>query len=282
MPARRKARVPKPRIALVGFGRLGGALALAFKRARVPVAVLPHSGDSVRAAVAMGVRLAETEWLARADLCFLTVPDVVIGEVAADVATLLGPECAVVHCAGAKDLGVLAPAGKRPRGSFHPLCAISARTDSLEGTSVALAGSDRKTLAALRGLVEALGLTAITVDERHRPAYHAGAVLSAGGVVALASAAVEALGVAGIDEEEALAALLPLMKSAIAGLERRGLPDALTGPVVRGDAEALKSHLLELPKAVAPLYRELMTRSLQLARGNLSPAKRREIARALR
>ena len=128
----------------------------------------------------------------------------------------------------------------------------------------------------------ALGLTAITVDERHRPAYHAGAVLSAGGVVALASAAVEALGVAGIDEEEALAALLPLMKSAIAGLERRGLPDALTGPVVRGDAEALKSHLLELPKAVAPLYRELMTRSLQLARGNLSPAKRREIARALR
>lgn len=280
--AARRGGARKPRIAIVGFGRVGGALALAFRRAKVPVAVLPRSGEAVRAAVALGVRLAEIDWLERADLCFLAVPDSAISEVAADVSGLLGPHCAIVHCAGAKDLTVLAPAGDRPRGSFHPLCAVSARTDSLAGSSVALAASDTKTLKTLRGLVNALGLTAITVDERHRAAYHAGAVLSAGGVVSLASAGVDALGIAGIAPKEALAALLPLMRSAIVGLERRGLPDALTGPVVRGDSEVIAQHLQALPKDIARIYRALLERSLDLAGPKLPPAKRREIARVLR
>lgn len=282
MAARTTPRAAKPRIAVVGFGRMGGALARGFQRAKLPVAVLPRSGESVRAAVAMGLRLAETDWLERADLCFLTVPDAAISEVAADVAALLRPGCAVVHCAGAKDLEILKSAGRRPRGSFHPLCAVSARSDSLAGTSVALAASDRKLLAVLRRLVDALGLRAITVDERHRAAYHAGAVLSAGGVVALASLAVDALGVAGIPPKDALAALLPLMRSAIAGLERRGLPDALTGPVVRGDAAAIAGHLAELPADARAVYRELMARSLELVGNTLPPARRRELARVLR
>jgi predicted short-subunit dehydrogenase-like oxidoreductase (DUF2520 family) len=147
---------------------------------------------------------------------------------------------------------------------------------------VALAASDRKLLAVLRRLVDALGLRAITVDERHRAAYHAGAVLSAGGVVALASLAVESLGVAGIPAEDALAALLPLMRSAISGLERRGLPDALTGPVVRGDAAAITAHLAELPRDAKAVYRELMGRSLQLLGDTLPVTRRREIARLLR
>lgn len=279
MAARQKGF--KPKVAIVGFGRMGGALALALKRARLPVAVLPHSGASVRAAVELGFRLAETDWLLGAELCFLTVPDSAIAEVAEDVSGLLGPKCAVIHCAGAKDLSVLPRAGGRPRGSFHPLCAVSARTDSLAGTSVALAASNPRTLATLRRLVQALGLTAITVDERHRAAYHAGAVLSAGGVVALASLAVEALGAAGIPSEEALAALLPLMKSVISGLERRGLPDALTGPVVRGDVEAIARHLEALPRDVEPAYRTLMERSLKLARPTLAAKTRRELAKVL-
>jgi predicted short-subunit dehydrogenase-like oxidoreductase (DUF2520 family) len=270
-----------PRTVIVGFGRLGGALALTLREAHVPVAVLPHSAASVRAALKAGLTLADHDWLAEADVCFLAVPDPAIGQVAAEVAPSLGPQCALVHCAGAKDLSPLAAVAPRARGSFHPLCAISARTDSLAGSTVAIAASSRRLLQILSALVKRLGLRSITVDESARAAYHAGAVLSAGGVVALADAAVKALETAGIGREDALAALLPLMRSAVAGLERRGLPDALTGPVPRGDSEVVAQHLATLPEDVKPLYRLLMQRSLALATPSLSSQSREALAQVL-
>lgn len=274
-----------PRVVIVGLGRLGGALALGLKRARWPLWVFPHSDASVRRAVEMGLRLAEHEEFRTADLCILAVPDSSVARLSTTVKDDLGPGTALVHCAGALDLSAFGtdPAlQRRPRGSFHPLCAVSDPRDELAGHAVAVAASEPSVLELLHRMAVALRLRPIEVPEARRAAYHAGAVMSAGLLVSLASAAVAALEEAGIPEEEALAALLPLMRSALRGVEARGLSKALTGPVRRGDLAVVQAHLSALPSELAEIYRALSLHSLKLVKEQLPPETRNALERLLK
>jgi predicted short-subunit dehydrogenase-like oxidoreductase (DUF2520 family) len=213
------------------------------------------------------------------------VPDHAVARVAHSLKMDLGPQTALVHCAGALDLNVFGEdptTQRRPRGSFHPLCAVSDMKDDLKDHSVALSASTKPLLATLETLASALGLKPLEVSEARRPAYHAGAVLCAGGLTALASAGVAAFQEAGIDEEAALEALLPLMRSALRGIETRGLTRALTGPVARGDLATVQAHLGALPADLSELYRQLALRALQLAWDVLPPETRNGLDKDLR
>lgn len=256
---RSKARRP---VVIVGFGRLGGALARALAKARWPVAVFPRSDASVKRAAEGGYHLAEHELLQSAALCVYAVPDGAIGEMARKVEPDLGPHTAQVHCAGALTLDVFS--ADRPRGSFHPLVAVSSPEDPLAGHAVALSASSPSLLTLLRGMAGDLGLTPLEVPESGRTAYHASAVLAAGSVVCLLSAAAQAFAKAGMSETEALAALAPLARSAIRGAEARGLTEALTGPVVRGDVDVVRRHLDVLPPDARDIYRALSYRAFVL------------------
>lgn len=254
------------RIVIVGFGRLGGAMALGLTRVRWPVSVLPRSADSVRRAASMRQRLADHEDLHDADVCLLAVPDGAVAQAAELVEEDLGPATALVHLSGALPLSVLAKT-KSPRaiGSFHPLVAVSDPHDELGGHSVAVAATARPLGAVLERMAEALDLRPIAVPESGRAAYHAGAVMGAGLLVALADAAVSVFVHAGLDRGQALDALLPLMRSTLTGVERRGLEKGLTGPVVRGDLGVVQSHLDALPAELGSLYRLLSRRALRLS-----------------
>jgi predicted short-subunit dehydrogenase-like oxidoreductase (DUF2520 family) len=108
-----------------------------------------------------------------------------------------------------------------------------------------------------------LGLTPLRVPESGRAAYHAGAALAAGGLVALLDAAVASWEAAGIERRAAERALLPLMRSALGGVEVRGILRGMTGPVVRADTQVVETHLRALPDDVLPLYRLLSSRMLR-------------------
>ena len=269
-------------VVVVGVGRLGGALALGLQRAGWPVSVFPRSGASLRRAVAHGLRVGDLDDLGSAAAVFLAVPDDAVASAAALVAGDLGRTTALVHCAGALPLSALDGHGDRPLGSLHPLAALSALTDPLEGRAAALSATSPALLKLLRSASRDLGLHPFAVPEAGRASYHAGAVLAAGGLVALASAAVEALSEAGVKEPEALAALLPLMRSAIDGVEARGLSAGLTGPIARGDRKVVEAHLAALPRDLVPLYRELSLRGVDLARARLEPELTDALASLLR
>ncbi len=259
---------------IVGSGRLGGALALALASKRWPVRVLSRSDEGNHHTEALGLKPASAQDLRRARLCLLCVPDKAVPEVARWLGSTLPRTVALVHCAGALSLDALGPPRGRALGSFHPLCAVSSPRDSLAGHSVALSTRSRALRDVLRQLARDADLRPMEVPEAHRAAYHAAAVLSAGGVVALLSAAVEALGSAGIKPDDALAAMLPLARSALRGVEARGLSGGLTGPVVRGDAGVVAAHLEALPASVAEVYRPLSRRALALAGPRLSAEAR--------
>jgi predicted short-subunit dehydrogenase-like oxidoreductase (DUF2520 family) len=265
----------RPRLLVVGLGRLGGAIATQLQAKGWAVRVRTRSPSGRRAAKALRLREATEAETRAAPLCFLTVPDGAVAKVAMAVAPLLGPSAALVHCAGALSLDVLHAAAKgRPTGSFHPLVAVSSADTSLSGHAVAVATRSRLLAPELLRVARALGLTPLRVPESARAAYHAGAALAAGGLVALLEAAVATFEAAGIERKAAERALLPLMRSALGGVEARGLLRGMTGPVVRGDADVVEAHLGVLPEDVLPLYRQLFARMLR----HLSPGLARPAA----
>ena len=270
-PAVKARRAP---VVIVGAGRLGGALALALQAKRWPVRVYSRDDAGRERTRSLGLKPATPADLKKARVCVLCVPDAAVPTVSAALSKELPRTVALVHTAGALPLSALTTQRGRAVGSFHPLCAVSSARDSLVGHTAAISTRSPALRALLQRMAEDVGFAVFDVPEAHRAAYHAGAVLSAGGLVALADAAVGALGAAGIEPEAALNALLPLMRSALRGVEARGLSGGLTGPIVRGDAGVVAAHLAALPDDIAPLYARLSRRALRLASDRLRPEVR--------
>jgi predicted short-subunit dehydrogenase-like oxidoreductase (DUF2520 family) len=120
-----------------------------------------------------------------------------------------------------------------------------------------------------RAVARALGMTARTVPNLDRVGYHAAAGLVANGAAALAAIGVEVLVRAGVERREASKLLGPLLRSVADNVEALGFPAALTGPIRRGDAVAVRKQLALLgerfPTAV-PLFIEASRAQLPLAR----------------
>ncbi len=161
---------------------------------------------------------------------------------------------AVLHCAGA--LGPSALAAARGPGvavaQMHPMIsfASTAFTPSLARGQLHVDG-DPAAVRAARALGRLLGMTPRTIPGLDRVAYHAAAGLVANGAAALAAGGVALLGKAGVPDATAAAMLGPLLRSVAENVERLGLPDALTGPVRRGDAAGVGKHLETLAR-IAP------------------------------
>ena len=154
------------------------------------------------------------------DLLLLAVPDDVVAEVAARIEPVA--TTAVVHLSGSLGLDVLE--GHPRRGSLHPLIPLPTPAIGSErlrsGITFAVAG-DPATLA----IAEALGGHPVEVDDRHRAAYHAAAVIAANHLVAL------------VGQVERVAATAGLPLDAFAGLLRAASEDALAlGPPDGGPA----------------------------------------------
>jgi predicted short-subunit dehydrogenase-like oxidoreductase (DUF2520 family) len=286
-PARRSC-VPLRTAAVLGGGAVGRVLLPALRAAGLRVLAAwsrsPHGSGFRTGPLPRSIALA--------DVVLMPVADQALGPLCARLTRegLLRPGQLVVHLAGALDLLPLAPAlaAGASTGSLHPLCAIAPGSGpaALAGAACGIDGSDRIARARLFALARALGLRPIGVVGQ-RPLYHAACVLAAGAQVALFA---EALGVfrAATRASEAAArdALLPLSLGALAALRRRRPPEALTGPVARGDAVTVRAHLSALAArapAAAELYRWLGCAALALLESSerLQPRSRAVLRKAL-
>ena len=153
--------------------------------------------------------------------------------------------------------------------SFRPLCAIASPETSFVGVHAAIAG-DESARARLRELARAIGMTPFEIGEGERARYHAAAALAANGLMALAAQASALFAECGVEPRQALAALLPLMRSSIVALDQKGLPCALTGPIARGDSQVVERHLKALARpgdeTARATYRDLSRTLLDLSR----------------
>ena len=277
-----------PRIGFVGAGRVGLALGVAFHRAGWAVtSVFSRDGERrerftrlVPGSIAAGT---PQEILDSVDLVLLTVPDDAVAEVARSLRLYSGQ--AVVHTNGLLGSEVLRPAlaAGAAAGSFHPLVAFAdpeAAVEALRSATIAVEGDPRLT-PLLEDLARSVGATPILLDASQKAAYHAAAVLAAGGFVALIDTIVELGATFGLGEAAALDLYRPLLERGLQNAGAIGVAAALTGPAVRGDAGTIAAHLEALrrdaPDAVG-VYRALLRRQIAIARARGDLPEERAVA----
>lgn len=249
-------------IAIIGGGRMGRGLAQALGEAGEQVVL--WSRREATGAVADAVSGAAT--------VILAVPDDAISQVATSLgeAGAIDSAQVVLHLSGLHDRTALVPlaATGAALGSFHPLQSIACPETAAARWRGAYAAVEGDSAAILEGerLAALLGLTAVRLPEGAKVRYHAGAVIAANYVVALAGMAERLASEAGIDPMLAAGMYLPMISGAATNLQDVGAAAALTGPVRRGDVETLRQHLAALPATDRRLYALLGLEALRLAR----------------
>ncbi len=231
------------RVAIVGRGRLGSALATA----------LSVAGVELIGPLGRGATPRDT------DAVLLCVPDAEIARAAA----LIARDQLVGHCSGATRLDPLAP---HEAFSLHPLMTVTADGAVFAGAGAAIAGSTPRALSVASALAEVLGMHAVEIAESDRAAYHAAASIASNFLITLEAAAQRLAATAGADRE----LLVPLVRATVENWATLGARRALTGPVARGDELTVanqRAAVADRAEDLLPLFDALVqaTRSLAAA-----------------
>jgi predicted short-subunit dehydrogenase-like oxidoreductase (DUF2520 family) len=264
------ARPLSVRVGVIGAGRVGAVLAAALRAAGHEVVAVSARSEASRARAAEllpGVPIRSADEVARASsLVLLALPDDVLADPAGPVADLVATGAihagqVVAHTSGRHGLAVLESASRvgaitmavHPAQTFGGTAADLPR---LPGVSYGVTALGRHWVLA-EWLVEELKGTAVSVPEELRPLWHAGLAHGANHLVTLVASALDIVRATGASDPAAV--LRPLLSAALERTLEQG-DAALTGPVARGDAEAVAGHIDALSKhapAEAALYQHL-------------------------
>ena len=236
------------RLAVVGRGRLGGALANALRAAGYEV-----DGP-----------LAHGESPAGAGAVLLCVPD---GEIAR-AAAAVEPGPLVGHCSGATGLEPLAP---HEAFSIHPLMTVTRDGAAFAGAGAAIDGATPRSLGFARGLAAALGMCPVAVAPQDRATYHLAASIASNFLVTLEATAERLAGEVGVER----AMLVPLVRATVENWAALGGEGALTGPVARGDETTIarqRAAMQERAPELLELFDSLVDATRSLADHRPEPA----------
>ncbi|WP_097247744.1 Rossmann-like and DUF2520 domain-containing protein [Nocardia amikacinitolerans] len=281
-------------VGIVSAGRVGSALGAALERAGHVVFGVSAISDASKHRARL--RLPESEILpieevaARSELLLLAVPDTELPGLVRGLASsgVVRPGTIVAHTSGANGVGVLAPLaeiGALPL-AIHPAMTFTGHDEDvtrLGNACFGITAADDIGYAIAQSLVIEMGGEPVRVSEENRALYHAALAHGSNHLVTVVLDAVEALrealagpGLLGQqivdDQPNGLAErlLAPLASAALDNALRRG-QSALTGPVARGDADAVATHLAALEatdERLAAGYRAMSLRTAERAKTN--------------
>jgi predicted short-subunit dehydrogenase-like oxidoreductase (DUF2520 family) len=245
------------RLAIVGRGRVGTALARAFAAA----------GIAIEGPVGRGEQPT-------ADVVLLCVPDAEIANAAAQLdARFVG------HVSGATPLDALGAAdaeaaaggsNRDARAAFglHPLQTVTGPDTDFGGCGCAIAGSTPEALELARSLALAARMEPFEIDDSARAAYHAAASIASNFVVTLEWMAERVAAGAGIDADDARRMLAPLVRQTVDNWAALGPQAALTGPIARGDEVSVARQRRAIADAapdLLPLFDALVEQTRAVA-----------------
>jgi len=247
-----------PVVGFLGIGRVAGTLARVLHAQGVQVAALWNRtpAKAIALAAEIGAQALESPLaiLDRCDIAFLAVNDDVLNQMATNLAALSGkiPRAAVVHTSGAHSAEVLSPLADMgvQVGALHPAYPFATDTiPSLAGVTFAIEAVSPVLLGQLQRLVTVLDGIPLTLQPHDRPRYHTALVMVSNYAVSLYAAGHSLLTALGASQHAADSALLTLLEATAHNIRTRGIPDALTGPLVRADLDTVSAHLDALADA---------------------------------
>lgn len=259
------------RIAVVGAGRVATALAVGWLAAGHEISVARHGEGTERRHrdfLPQTPLTAADRACAQADVVVLGVPDDLIAQVCAEVAPHAEAGASMLHLSGATGLDALTAAGEGGISvlSIHPLQTfptVEAALATVPGVPMAVTALDEEGYGLGERLSRDAGGEPFRLPDEAKPLYHAAAVFASNYLIAVMAQAEELFAAAGLPEP--LSSFMPLARASLDNVELLGPADALTGPVVRGDAltvrhnlEALAAHAPDSVDAYASLARVLL------------------------
>ncbi len=272
-------------IGIIGAGRVGGALAIALSEKNFPVCLANRHKESADFIASVSkARSISIEDAARCEVVLLTVTDSAIKSVAKQIADFVSKEQVVIHTSGALSSKEISFLNARV-GSLHPLKSFANPEDaakSLKGTIFTFEGS-KKAEEAAKKIVSIVNGRFIKINPNDKVLYHLAAVLTANYTVTLFSLSQEILTSIGFLDEDAKESLLTLVKGVVRNIEKNGVDNALTGPILRGDVETIRMHLNAIKdKTLKDIYIFLAFATLKIAeRRGLNKEKIKAIRKVL-
>jgi predicted short-subunit dehydrogenase-like oxidoreductase (DUF2520 family) len=262
------------RTGFLGAGRLGTALAWSMANAGLKVVAVANRSEAKAQALAsriVGCDVVQAQALAdRCDLFFVTTADAQIGPAVLPLRWRAGT--GVVHCSGATEVDVLAPAREQGAriGGFHPLQTFTdpdAALRSLPGSTITIEAQEPLD-SMLVAIAQRLGCHVNRLPPGMRGRYHAAAGYTSHFLNGVFAEAARVWASWGASEEDALRALLPLAHGTLRSIEALGVAQGMPGPVARGDVQTIEKHLEALsalgPEAVE-FYRTLCASTIPMA-----------------
>ncbi len=271
------ARTRRLSVGVIGAGRVGAVLTAALHQAGHPIAAVAGESDASRTRIETllpGAHIDKPTAVAKsADLLLLTVPDDALDNVVkmlvASGAIRAGQY--VVHTSGRHGMDVLRPlqAVGAHGIAMHPAMTFTGTDLDLERLVGCVYGVTARTdeRPVAEALVRELGGRTVWIDESHRALYHAALAHGANHLVTLVSQAMDVLRAAG--STDPAGTLRPLLGAALDNALDYG-DAALTGPIVRGDVETVRSHLRSIADAGQP--RSTMESYVAMARATADHA----------
>jgi predicted short-subunit dehydrogenase-like oxidoreductase (DUF2520 family) len=229
-------------LSIVGAGRCGRTLGLLARRAgwRIGAVTCRRPAHAREAVAFIGAGRPSTKPEGAA-LTLIAVPD---GEIEGVARALRMPRGGVAaHTCASFGGEALRPL--RPAGALHPLRSFAdpgEAASEFPGTACAIDG-DAAAIKVLGPFVRAIGGTPLRVKAGRKPLYHAGAVFASNYVIAALEAALRLFEAAGVKRSVALEALTTLAEGTLSNVRAVGIPEALTGPIERGDVATVKRHV---------------------------------------
>ena len=231
------------RLAVIGPGRAGGALAIAALAAGHLVETVTGPSGAIPPELA-ATRVKQASGLSPCDLLLLGTPDDAIEETARRLASDPPPAGTVVHLSGFASLArleALEESGLEV-GCFHPLQTLPSPqrgAAALPGSTAAITTRSEETAALLKSFAQSLRISSFHLEDRLKPLYHAGAATVALGVSTSLGVAADLFEAAGVSFTQAKGLATQVLENCF----EMGPDQALTGPVVRGDRSTVTGHL---------------------------------------
>lgn len=267
-----------PDVTLIGAGAVARALALRLhtRGYALPAVISRSAQPAERLGRRVGASIVSTHFHDLPDsarLVLVCVPDDAIEEVADRLAHVphAWEKTLVVHTSGALPASALAPLASRGARllAFHPLQTLTADSppEALDGVFAALEGTPQAVAAGIE-LAARLDLRYLVLSAEDKARYHLAASMASNFLVTLMSAVQQVLTSLDIDRATAQRVVEPLVRGTLDNLMRSTPEDALTGPIVRGDAHTVRQHGVALRRYLphlVPLYASLAAETVPLA-----------------
>ena len=263
--------IKQNRVAIIGAGRVGSALAKALneKGYRI-VAIIDKNlslAEKIRTQIQVEVCSDRISKLIPVDLIFISVQDDSIGTVVNELKVEFENKNLswfVFHTSGALTSDIFKPIQRYDisTASFHPIQTFLGEKQDygkLENIYVGIEGEKKAVLFA-KEIVNNLGSKPLLIPKEFKPLYHLACAITSNYLNTLLFVVVDLLKEINYSEKETLETLFPLIFTTLENIKENGLNKALTGPIARGDVGTIEKHLSILSKSFSkykPLYQEL-------------------------